>query len=135
MKPAIHDRGRGPEILGSRITVYDVLAETRAGRSLDQLAKEWRLSIEQIENAMKYIEVHREEVERELEKIQQRIERERIESQSRVAAILANKKPANPEIWERFQRAKVAREARHARDLDRHESPGANGTHPGGARE
>jgi uncharacterized protein (DUF433 family) len=131
MKPAIHDRGRGPEIVGSRITVFDVLAETRAGRPIEQLAREWRLSVEQIECALRYIDEHREDVEREWTEIQNRIERERTESQEKAAALLAKGVPTNPEIWERFQRAKAAREACHARNLDRYESPGANGTGQG----
>ena len=38
MKAAIIDRGRGPEIPGSRITVYDVLAEMQAGATPEELA-------------------------------------------------------------------------------------------------
>jgi uncharacterized protein (DUF433 family) len=62
MQPAIIDRGRGPEIAGSRITVYDVLAETQAGATPEQLAGEWGLQVEQIQAALCYIEEHREEV-------------------------------------------------------------------------
>jgi len=62
MQPIIRDRGRGPEIAGSRITVYDVLAETQAGASPEQLAQEWNLQVEQIEAALRYIEEHKEEV-------------------------------------------------------------------------
>jgi uncharacterized protein (DUF433 family) len=62
MQPVIRDRGRGPEIAGSRITVYDVLAETQAGATPEQLAQEWNLQVEQIEAALRYIEEHREEV-------------------------------------------------------------------------
>jgi uncharacterized protein (DUF433 family) len=65
MKPyAIIDRGRGPEIAGSRITVYDVLAETRAGATPEDLAGWYRLDVEQIHLALRYIEEHKEEVER-----------------------------------------------------------------------
>lgn len=56
--------GKGPMIEGSRITVYDVLAETRAGVSVEQLAEEWKLPVGQIEEALRYIENHLEEVER-----------------------------------------------------------------------
>ena len=38
MEYAIINRGRGPEIAGSRITVYDVLAETEAGATPEELA-------------------------------------------------------------------------------------------------
>ena len=65
MQPyAIIDRGRGPEIAGSRITVYDVLAETRAGATPEELAGWYRLDVEQIHLALRYIDEHKEEVER-----------------------------------------------------------------------
>jgi uncharacterized protein (DUF433 family) len=65
MKPyAIINRGRGPEIAGSRITVYDVLAETRAGATPEELAGWYHLDVEQIRLALRYIEEHKEEVER-----------------------------------------------------------------------
>ena len=135
MKPAIHDRGRGPEIVGSRITVYDVLASTQAGRSIEELAREWRLSVEQIETALQYIEAHRSQVERDWAEIQEQNAKERAESTARVSSILEGRKPSNSEIWEKFQQAKAAREARHARSSDRRESPGTNGTHPEFTRE
>jgi len=62
MDNAIIDRGRGPEIAGSRITVYDVLAETQAGVSPEELAWWYQLDVAQIQLALRYIEEHREEV-------------------------------------------------------------------------
>ncbi len=65
MQPyAIIDRGRGPEIAGSRITVYDVLAETRVGTTPEEMAGWYQLDVEQIHLALRYIEEHKEEVER-----------------------------------------------------------------------
>jgi len=129
MKPAIHDRGRGPEIVGSRITVFDVLAETRAGRSVEILAKEWKLSVEQLEFALKYIDEHREQVERDWEEIQAHNEILREESETKYEWIRANCKPANPELWEKFQRFKAARAANESTS-SRRESSGSNGPHP-----
>ena len=62
MDHAILDRGRGPEIAGSRITVYDVLAETQAGTTPEELAQWYQLDVAQIQLALRYIEEHREEV-------------------------------------------------------------------------
>ena len=62
MNGVIIDRGRGPEIAGSRITVYDVLAETQSGATPEQLAQEWGLRLEQVHAALRYIEEHKEEV-------------------------------------------------------------------------
>ncbi len=69
---AIIDRGRGPEIAGSRITVYDVLAETRAGATPEELAEWYQLDVAQIRLALDYIEQHREEVARDYEAIRAR---------------------------------------------------------------
>ncbi len=72
MKPVILDRGRGPEIAGSRITVYDVLAETQAGATPEELARSYQLEVEQIQAALDFIEAHREEVLRDYEAIRAR---------------------------------------------------------------
>jgi uncharacterized protein (DUF433 family) len=62
MHPTIINRGRGPEIAGSRITVYDVLAETEAGASPELLAQWYGLTVEAIHAALRYIEDHHDEV-------------------------------------------------------------------------
>lgn len=72
MECTIHDRGRGPEIAGSRITVYDVLAETEAGTSSEQMASWWHLDVAQIHLALRYIEEHKEEVQRQWAAIKDR---------------------------------------------------------------
>jgi uncharacterized protein (DUF433 family) len=69
---AIIDRGRGPEIAGSRITVYDVLAETQAGATPEELARWYRLNVAQIHLALRYIEEHKEEVLRDYQAIKAR---------------------------------------------------------------
>ncbi len=58
----IIERGRGPEIAGSRITVYDVLAETQAGATPEELAEWYGLSVDQIAEALRYIDDHRADV-------------------------------------------------------------------------
>ncbi|MBO0697406.1 MAG: DUF433 domain-containing protein [Zavarzinella sp.] len=127
MKPSIIDRGRGPEIAGSRITVYDVLASTRAGRLVEDLAREWRLTVEQIECALTYIDEHRDAVERAWVEIQARNERRRAESEERVKQARASRPPADPELRKRFERVKAEREAQNARRPDRRQPPGTNG--------
>ncbi|MCI0465080.1 MAG: DUF433 domain-containing protein [Gemmataceae bacterium] len=72
MQPVIINRGRGPEIAGSRITVYDVLAETEAGATPEQLAHWYGLQVGQIQAALCYIEEHKEEVLAHYRKIQER---------------------------------------------------------------
>lgn len=65
----IIDRGRGPEIAGTRITVYDVMDYYKHGWHRDQIAVLFRLSSRDIQAAIDYIEGHKEEVQREYQKI------------------------------------------------------------------
>ncbi len=58
----IIDRGRGPEIAGTRITVYDVLDYYTTGWHRDLIADTLDLSSREVEVAIRYIEEHRDEV-------------------------------------------------------------------------
>jgi uncharacterized protein (DUF433 family) len=62
MGAQIIDRGRGPEIVGTRITVYDVLDYVQEGWRCEQIAGLFRLLPEEIQAALTYIEAHQEEV-------------------------------------------------------------------------
>jgi uncharacterized protein (DUF433 family) len=65
----IIDRGRGPEIAGTRITVYDVMDYYKNGWHRDQIAALFRLSSRDIQAAIDYIESHEEEVKADYQKI------------------------------------------------------------------
>ena len=70
IKPAeIIHRGRGPEIAGTRITVYDVMDYRKHGWHRDRIAALFRLSSDQIQAALDYISAHADEVQREYQKI------------------------------------------------------------------
>ncbi len=60
MGTKIINRGRGPEIKGTRITVYDVLDYTKAGWHRDRIAALFRLSSRDIQAALDYIQQHQE---------------------------------------------------------------------------
>ena len=62
MATKIIDRGRGPEIEGTRITVYDVIDYWKDDWGAAQIAAVFRLPIEDIEAAIDYIERHEAEV-------------------------------------------------------------------------
>ena len=62
MQAAIINRGRGPEIEGTRITVYDIWDHVKDGWHHTQIAAFLRLSSAQVLAAIRYIEDHREEV-------------------------------------------------------------------------
>ena len=61
MRIAIINRGRGPEIAGTRITVYDIM-DYASSRSVNAIATQFRLSTEQVQCALQYIEKNKEEV-------------------------------------------------------------------------
>ena len=67
--------GRGPEIAGTRITVYDVIEYYKAGQHRDMIAAILSLSSNQVEVAIRYIEEHRDEVMASYEKNMERIRR------------------------------------------------------------
>jgi uncharacterized protein (DUF433 family) len=68
----IINRGRGPEIAGTRITVFDVMDYLRQGWHRDRIANLFRLSSRDIQAAIDYVEQHREEVEAAYQRILER---------------------------------------------------------------
>jgi uncharacterized protein (DUF433 family) len=71
----IIDRGRGPEIKGTRITVYDILDYLLAGWHHTRIAAWLRVSSGQVQAAMEYIQEHKLEVITDYRKILERCER------------------------------------------------------------
>src|SRR5580658_4498946 len=67
--------GRGPEIAGTRITVYDVIEYYETGWHRDMMADTLELSSQQVEAAIRYIEEHRDEVMASYQKNMERIRR------------------------------------------------------------
>ena len=74
MAVRIIDRGRGPEVVGTRITVYRIMDFLREGSSAERIAAELHLSEEQVCVALDYIAMHRRTIEAEYEKILQRVQ-------------------------------------------------------------
>jgi uncharacterized protein (DUF433 family) len=75
LEPKIIKTGRGPEIAGTRITVYNVLPYHQTGWHRDLIADTLELSSQQVEAAIRYIEEHRDEVLAAYEKNLERIRR------------------------------------------------------------
>jgi uncharacterized protein (DUF433 family) len=75
MSVNIIDRGRGPEIEGTRITVYHVMDFLKHGDSPESIARDLRISVEEVQAALDYIAAHRQEVDAEYVKIIQRVNR------------------------------------------------------------
>jgi uncharacterized protein (DUF433 family) len=62
LEAKIIDRGRGPEIAGTRITVFDVLDYYKSGWHRDMIADTLSVSSQQVEVAIRYIDEHRDAV-------------------------------------------------------------------------
>lgn len=63
MRPIeIHDRGRGPELKGTRTTVYDIIPYRLGGRSPTYIAAAMGHSTEEIEALFRYMDEHHDEV-------------------------------------------------------------------------
>jgi uncharacterized protein (DUF433 family) len=58
MAAKIINRGRGPEIEGTRITVYDILDYRKHGWHCDRIAALFRLSSDDVQAAFEYIDQH-----------------------------------------------------------------------------
>lgn len=107
MSARIIDRGRGPEVEGTRVTVYRIMDYVREGSSAERMAAELDLTAEQVQAALAYIAGHRAQVEEEYEKILQRVR------QPNPAWVEAGR-PASAEELRRRIRARDAKDLTHA---------------------
>ena len=106
-KPTIHDRGRGPEIVGTRITVYDVMDYYLDGWPAARIANWLSQRTDDIQAAIDYIEAHRTEVDEDYRKIVERSERG---NPPEVEAIIEANRPALE-----AKKAEILKRAREAR--------------------
>ena len=98
MHPTIIDRGRGPEIAGTRITVYDIWDYLKEGCHHTAIASTLRISSAQVQAAIQYIDEHKDEVLAEYQKMLDReaqgtppeIRSKLQTSRSKLQALLAN---------------------------------------------
>jgi uncharacterized protein (DUF433 family) len=67
--PVIHDRGRGPEIKGTRITVFALFDQVESGWSPERLAEFYALTVPQVQVAIDYIRSHYDQVKADYEAI------------------------------------------------------------------
>jgi uncharacterized protein (DUF433 family) len=71
----IIDRGRGPELAGTRITIYTILPYLELGWPPTRIAQVHHISEEQVRALMEYFEQHKEVILAENAKILERIAR------------------------------------------------------------
>lgn len=72
LNASIVEGERGPQIAGTRITVYSILDFLKEGWHHTRIAVFFRISSAQVLAAAKYIEDHKEEVEKDYQRILQR---------------------------------------------------------------
>ncbi len=75
MPPEIINRGRGPEIAGTRLTVYDIMDYYTQDWHHTRIAAWLRISSAEVQAAILYIEEHKEEVTANYQKILERCAR------------------------------------------------------------
>ncbi len=104
MSVQIIDRGRGPEIAGTRITVYTILEYLQAGHHHTYIASMLGISSPEVIAAQEYIEAHKDEVLADYEKIMEpirrgnppEIEAKLQESRAKLAALRERLRQAKP---------------------------------------
>ena len=74
MTTRIINRGRGPEIEGTRITVYRIMDFVRDQCSIADIALELELSEAEVQAALAYIDANRSDVEAQYDLILQRVQ-------------------------------------------------------------
>ncbi len=107
MTARIIDRGRGPEVAGTRVTVYRIMDFVRVGSSAADIATELHLAEEQVRVALDYIAVHRCSVEAEYTKILQRV-------QQRNPPQIEAGQATSPDILKQRIRTRRVQDATHA---------------------
>ena len=117
MQPRIINRGRGPEIEGTRITVYDVWDYLKLGWHPTEIAALFRIASDQVMAASEYIEQHRAEV---LENYQRIVDRHRNYRYS-------------PEVKQKLAQCQAKLQARRA-ELDAARATGAARAHDHGGQ-
>src|SRR5881296_1365392 len=72
LESTIINRGRGPEIAGTRITVFDVMDYLKHKWHRDRIAALFRLSSRDVQAAIDYIAAHHDDVEADYQRILER---------------------------------------------------------------
>jgi len=115
MQIGIHNRGRGPEIIGTRITVYDIMDYLEMGWHHTHIAVQLRVSSDQVLAAIEYIKGHEAEVRAEYQKMLERDARGNPpELQAKIDALHAKWAP----VFEEMKRKHEAKRS-HAQDNGR----------------
>jgi len=122
----IYDRGRGPEIKGTRITVYDILDYALECWPPERIAAWFDLQTSQVEAAIEYIGEHKIEVLTEYVKI---LERCRRGNPPELQAKLDARHAKFVEVVEQVRQIKARADAEIHETIQRHRSQPAESAH------
>jgi uncharacterized protein (DUF433 family) len=92
--PLIEETPRGPSIAGTRITIYSIMDYLKPGLSRNYIKASFRISDEELDAVIKYIEQNKERVERDYKRILRRSE----ERQERYRKIQLERLPFPPDL-------------------------------------
>jgi uncharacterized protein (DUF433 family) len=107
MSAQIIERGRGPEVAGTRVTMYRILDFLQEGSSPERIATDLELTMEQVQAALAYIAAHRSRLEQEYDEILRRVR------QPNPAWVEAGRPATVEELRQRIL-ARRSRDVRHA---------------------
>jgi len=98
IRPTVIRTQRGLSVSGTRITLYQIMACLKANLSSELIRDRFKLSIQQINDVLKYINQNRDEVETEYQKILEQAEtnRQYWENRNRNYLMLKNILPQLP---------------------------------------
>jgi len=92
--PLIQETPRGPSIAGTRITIYSVMDYLKLGLSRNYTKASFRISDEEFDAVVEYIEQHKEQAERDYARILQR----EAEARARSEQIRRERSPFPPDM-------------------------------------
>ena len=99
--PLIEETPRGPSIAGTRITIYSVMDYLRGDWDRDFVKRVMAITDEQLDAVLEYIAQHKEEVERNYQRILRRSE----ELRARYKKLQMERSPFPPDMPEEEKRA------------------------------
>lgn len=105
----IIERGRGPEIYGTRITVYTIYEYDAEGATVEEMMEYFQLTREQVQTALDYIAAHRKEVKAGYKRIMERVRKGN-------PRWVDTGRARTPEELKRRIAARMAKEKLHARN-------------------
>lgn len=112
IRPTVVRTERGLSVAGTRITLYQIMDYVKAGKPSSVIRDHFRLTVKQTSDILRYIEIHKEEVENEYaqvlayaEEIRQYWEERNREHFAKLKTVLT--KPGREHLYAKLSAAKA----------------------------